>query len=66
MNKFDYTTPVNAHLLALAVERGEELIGEAKGEYKPGRSCDYRHMKLNCGHFQDVRVVHYKKFDYTC
>lgn len=66
MNSFDYNTPLNTEISNLALSRGEELLGAAAGSYDRGRSCDYRRMRLHCGHFQDVRVTHYRNGGYSC
>lgn len=66
MSIFDFNTAVNLELVKIASSRGEELIGAAIGDYEPRRLCDYRHMRLKCGHSQDVRVAHYRKADYFC
>ena len=66
MNNFDFNTAVNLEIANIARSRGEELIGAAIGDYPPRRLCDYRHMRLSCGHFQDIRLAHYRKSDYSC
>ena len=66
MNNFDFNTAVNLEIANIARSRGEELIGAAIGDYPPRRICDYRHIRLICGHFQDVRIAHYRKTDYSC
>lgn len=66
MNNFDYSTPVNLEIASLALSRNEELVGPAIGNYNPRRICDYRYLRLSCGHFQDVRIAHYRNSDYSC
>ena len=66
MNNFDFNTEVNLEIATIARSRGEELIGAAIGDYPPRRLCDYRHIRLSCGHFQDIRLAHYRKSDYSC
>jgi len=63
---FDFSTKVNSEIKSLAESRGDTLIGAATGDYQPGRSCDYRHFKLSCGHCHDIRVAHYRSKAYTC
>ena len=66
MNNFDFNTEVNLEIANIARSRGEELIGAAIGDYPPRRLCDYRHMRLSCGHFQDISLAHYRKSAYSC
>ena len=60
MEGFNWNSPVNTEIRLLAESRGDELIGPALGQYKPGRACDYRHIKLKCGHSMDTRITHYR------
>ncbi len=66
MQEFDWNTPVNVEIYALAKSFGEELLGNPTGEYPKGRSCDYRSVRLRCGHIQDVRVVNYRTGKTEC
>lgn len=63
---FDFSTTVNNRLKILAESRGDELIGNPTGSYPAGRACDYRLIKLKCGHEQDIRISHYEKEAYSC
>lgn len=66
MEEFDWKTPVNSEIAALAKSFGEELLGNPTGKYPKGRSCDYRSVRLRCGHIQDVRVVNYRTGKTEC
>lgn len=66
MNEFNRASPVNKEISITAGTRNEQLLGNAIGEYKPGRSCDYRYFKFHCGHFQDVALKNYRLGMYSC
>ena len=66
MCEFDRDSRVNKELITIAAERGEEILGTARTIKDARRVCDYRHIRLKCGHQQDIRISHYRKQDYSC